>query len=215
MSSFCLPVAFTKSQLQEMGIATVYEYKGLKVEAGKDTEVQFTEHDMNGTEDFTTTAGMPYIVKFTSDGTFSATYSDGMSLSGTAGKSSDGVFNGNYGYITLRNADANNPTLFFYSGSGSNYGKFVPAFSDEEGTHMKSFRGYFDFSKYSSSAKKYIFSLIENNSSTTGINNVNSADKSNYGPIYTVNGQLVSKDGDYNLLPKGIYIQNNHKLVIK
>lgn len=215
MSSFCLPVAFTKSQLKEMGVATVYEYKGLKVEKGKDTEVLFTEHDMSGNDDFSTTAGMPYIVKFTSDGSFSATSSDEMAVSGTAGKSSDGVFNGNYGYTTLRNKDANKPTLFFYSASGSNYGKFVPAFSDKEGTHMKSFRGYFDFSKYTSSAKRYVFSLIEHGSTTTGINNVEGAEKSNHGPIYTVNGQLVSKDGDYSRLPKGIYIQNNHKFVIK
>lgn len=215
MSSFCLPVAFTKSQLKEMGVATVYEYKSLKVETGKDTEVQFTEHDMSGADDFTTTAGVPYIVKFTSDGTFSATYSDGMSVSGTAGKSSDGVFNGNYGYTKLRNADANNPTLFFYSASGSNYGKFVPAFSDKEGTHMKSFRGYFDFSKYTSSAKRYVFSLIGNGSTTTDIKTVEDVAKSNHGPIYSVNGQLVSKDGDYSRLPKGIYIQNNHKFVIK
>ena len=215
MSSFCLPVALTKSQLQTMGVATVYEYKGLKVEKGKDTEVLFTEHDMSGNDDFSTTAGMPYIVKFTSDGSFSATSSDEMTVSGTAGKSNDGVFNGNYGYTTLRNANANNPTLFFYSASGSNYGKFVPAFSDEEGTHMKSFRGYFDFSKNTSSAKRYVFSLIEHGSTTTGINNVEGAEKSNHGPIYTVNGQLVSKDGDYSRLPKGIYIQNNHKFVIK
>ena len=215
MSSFCLPVALTKSQLLTMGVAMVYEYNGLKVEDGKDTEVQFTEHNMSGTEDFTTTAGMPYIVKFTSEGSFSATSSEEMAVSGTAGKSSDGVFNGNYGYTTLRNEDANKPTLFFYSASGSNYGKFVPAFSDAEGTHMKSFRGYFDFSKNTSSAKRYVFSLIEHSSTTTGINNVEGAEKSNHGPIYTVNGQLVSKDGDYSRLPKGIYIQNNHKFVIK
>ncbi len=215
MSSFCLPVALTKSQLKTMGVATVYEYNGLKVEAGKDTEVQFTEHNMSGTEDFTTIAGMPYIVKFTSEGSFSATSSEEMAVSGTAGKSSDGVFNGNYGYTTLRNKDANKPTLFFYSASGSNYGKFTPAFSDAEGTHMKSFRGYFDFSNYTSSAKRYVFSLIEHSSTTTGINNVEGAEKSNHGPIYTVNGQLVSKDGDYSRLPKGIYIQNNHKFVIK
>jgi len=215
MSSFCLPVALTKSQLLTMGVAMVYEYNGLKVEDGKDTEVQFTEHNMSGSDDFTTTAGMPYIVKFTSDGSFSATSSEEMVVSGSAGKSSDGVFNGNYGYTTLRNEDANKPTLFFYSASGSNYGKFVPAFSDEEGTHMKSFRGYFDFSKSTSSAKRYVFSLIEHSSTTTGINNVEGAEKSNHGPIYTVNGQLVSKDGDYSRLPKGIYIQNNHKFVIK
>ncbi len=80
---------------------------------------------------------------------------------------------------------------------------------------MKSFRGYFDFSKNTSSAKRYVFSLIEHGSTTTGINNVEGAEKSNHGPIYTVNGQLVSKDGDYSRLPKGIYIQNNHKFVIK
>ena len=214
MSSICLPVALTKEQLSSMGVSTVYEYASLKVESGKDTEVQFTEHSISGSDDFTTTAGMPYIVKFSKAGRFVADAETSVAK-GDAGTSTDGVFIGSYAFQTLRNANANNPTLFFYSASGSNYGKFVPAFSDEEGTHMKSFRGYFDFSKNTSSAKRYVFSLIEHGSTTTGINNVEGAEKSNHGPIYTVNGQLVSKDGDYSRLPKGIYIQNNHKFVIK
>ena len=214
MSSFCLPVAFTKSQLKEMGVATVYEYKSLKVETGKDTEVQFTEHDMSGTDDFTTTAGMPYIVKFSSAGSFAADAEMAVA-NGNAGTSSDGVFIGSYAFQTLRNSDASNPTLFFYSGSANSLGKFTPAFADKLGTNMKAFRGYFDFSKSASPAKKYVFVLVKGFDQPTGISDINTDVDDSKAPIYNLSGQLVRKDGNRNMLPKGLYIQDNHKFIIK
>ena len=215
MSSICLPVALTKEQLSSMGVSTVYEYASLKVESGKDTEVQFTEHSISGSDDFTTTAGMPYIVKFSKAGRFVADAETSVAK-GDAGTSTDGVFIGSYAFQTLRNSDANNPTLFFYSGSANNLGRFVPAFADKQGTNMKAFRGYFDFSKYkTSAAKKYVFVLINSKDQTTGISDVNSNVANSNAPIYNLSGQLVRKDGNRNMLPKGLYIQDNHKFIIK
>ena len=214
MSSFCLPVALTKDQLSSMGVSTIYEYTGLKVETGKDTEVQFTEHNVSGSDEFTTKAGMPYIVKFSSAGSFAADAEMAVAK-GNAGTSSDGVFIGSYAFQTLRNSDASNPTLFFYSGSANSLGKFTPAFADELGTNMKAFRGYFDFSKYASPAKKYVFVLVKGFDQPTGISDINTDVDDSKAPIYNLSGQLVRKDGNRNMLPKGLYIQDNHKFIIK
>lgn len=208
MSSFCLPVALTKDQLSSMGVSTIYEYTGLKVETGKDTEVQFTEHNVSGSDEFTTKAGMPYIVKFSSAGSFAADAEMAVAK-GNAGTSSDGVFIGSYAFQTLRNSDASNPTLFFYSGSANSLGKFTPAFADELGTNMKAFRGYFDFSKYASPAKKYVFVLVKGFDQPTGISDINTDVDDSKAPIYNLSGQLVRKDGNRNMLPKGLYIQDN------
>lgn len=214
MSSFCLPVALTKDQLSSMGVSTIYEYTGLKVETGKDTEVQFIEHNVSGSDEFTTTAGMPYIVKFSRAGSFAADAEMAVAK-GNAGTSSDGVFIGSYAFQTLRNSDASNPTLFFYSGSANSLGKFTPAFADELGTNMKAFRGYFDFSKYASPAKKYVFVLVKGFDQPTGISDINTDVDDSKAPIYNLSGQLVRKDGNRNMLPKGLYIQDNHKFIIK
>lgn len=214
MSSFCLPVALTKDQLSSMGVSTIYEYTGLKVETGKDTEVQFTEHNVSGSDEFTTKAGMPYIVKFSSAGSFAADAEMAVAK-GNAGTSSDGVFIGSYAFQTLRNSDASNPTLFFYSGSANSLGKFTPAFADELGTNMKAFRGYFDFSKYASPAKKYVFVLVKGFDQPTGISDINTDVDDSKAPIYNLSGQLVRKDGNRNMLPKGLYIQDNNKFIIK
>ena len=81
---------------------------------------------------------------------------------------------------------------------------------------MKAFRGYFDFSKYkTSAAKKYVFVLINSKDQTTGISDVNSNVANSNAPIYNLSGQLVRKDGNRNMLPKGLYIQDNHKFIIK
>lgn len=214
MSSFCLPVALTKDQLSSMGVSTIYEYTGLKVETGKDTEVQFTEHNVSGSDEFTTKAGMPYIVKFSSAGSFAADAEMAVAK-GNAGTSSDGVFIGSYAFQTLRNSDASNPTLFFYSGSANSLGKFTPAFADELGTNMKAFRGYFDFSKYASPAKKYVFVVVKGFDQPTGISDINTDVDDSKAPIYNLSGQLMRKDGNRNMLPKGLYIQDNHKFIIK
>lgn len=41
------------------------------------------------------------------------------------------------------------------------------------------------------------------------------ADPSSVAPIYNLNGQMINKDGDRTGLPKGIYIQNRTKFVVK
>jgi hypothetical protein len=88
-----------------------------------------------------------------------------------------------------------------------------------------SFRCYLDWTGNGSSAKSVVFSAISFGSATddpttTGIGEIKAADIDataiNTGKIYNVNGQVVSNDStDLNSLPKGIYIVNGRKYVVK
>ena len=87
-----------------------------------------------------------------------------------------------------------------------------------------SFRGYLDLTN-GSGAKSIVFSAISFGSAaddptTTGIGEIKAADIDattiNTGKIYNINGQVVSNDStDLNSLPKGIYIVNGKKYVVK
>ena len=51
----------------------------------------------------------------------------------------------------------------------------------------------------------------------TGIDDVTTAeaDALKRGPVYTVDGRMVSRDGDLKKLPKGVYIMGGKKFVVK
>lgn len=93
-----------------------------------------------------------------------------------------------------------------------------------DGHHSNSFRGYLDWTN-GSGAKSVVFSAVSFGSATddpttTGIGEIKAADIDataiNTGKIYNVNGQVVSNDStDLNSLPKGIYIVNGRKYVVK
>lgn len=91
--------------------------------------------------------------------------------------------------------------------------------------NSNSFRGYLDWNGEVSGAKPIVFSAISFGSAiddptTTGIGEIEAADIDattiNTGKIYNINGQVVSNNStDLNSLPKGIYIVNGKKYVVK
>lgn len=56
-----------------------------------------------------------------------------------------------------------------------------------------------------------------NYSTPTGIDDVTTADGDSLkrGPVYTVDGRMVNSDGDLKKLPKGIYIMDGKKFIVK
>lgn len=97
-------------------------------------------------------------------------------------------------------------------------------YTTDEGHNSNSFRGYLDWTN-GSGAKSIVFSAISFGSAaddptTTGIGEIKAADIDattiNTGKIYNINGQVVSNNStDLNSLPKGIYIVNGKKYVVK
>lgn len=81
---------------------------------------------------------------------------------------------------------------------------------------MKAFRAYFDFydvltdkSAGVSNAKISMFF------DTTGISDIKSKTKVDSDAVYNINGQYVGKNIDMNRLPKGVYIINGKKKIVK
>ena len=82
---------------------------------------------------------------------------------------------------------------------------------------MKAFRAYFDFydvltdkSAGESNAKISMFF-----DETTGISDINTKTKVDSDAVYNINGQYVGKNIDLNKLPKGVYIINGKKKIVK
>ena len=82
---------------------------------------------------------------------------------------------------------------------------------------MKAFRAYFDFydkltdkSAGVSNAKISMFF-----DETTGISDIKSKTKVDSDAVYNINGQYVGKNIDMNTLPKGVYIINGKKKIVK
>ena len=82
---------------------------------------------------------------------------------------------------------------------------------------MKAFRAYFDFYEVLTdksagvSNAKISFFVDE----TTGISDINTKTKVDSDAVYNINGQYVGKNVDMNTLPKGVYIINGKKKIVK
>lgn len=59
------------------------------------------------------------------------------------------------------------------------------------------------------------FSIGIGGNGTTGINGVTNGTKATDGKVYNLSGQLINAKGDVKGLPKGIYVKNGKKFVVK
>ena len=50
---------------------------------------------------------------------------------------------------------------------------------------------------------------------TTGISDVVTGEAESHGPLYSVDGRMVNRDGDLTKLPQGVYIRDGKKFVVK
>ena len=83
---------------------------------------------------------------------------------------------------------------------------------------MKAFRAYFDFydvltDKSAGVSNAKISFFVDEN--TNGISDINTKTKVDSEAVYNINGQYVGKNVDLNTLPKGVYIINGQKKIIK
>ena len=82
---------------------------------------------------------------------------------------------------------------------------------------MKAFRAYFDFydvlTDKSAGVSNAKISLFVDD--TTGITDIISKTRVDSEAVYNINGQYVGKNIDMKTLPKGVYIINGQKKIIK
>ncbi len=88
-------------------------------------------------------------------------------------------------------------------------GKFMPTASNAD---LKPFRAFF---KPSGPTNARVFNFVIDNK-TLGIESMASdIEADGHSPIYSISGQMISKDGNRAGLKKGVYIQNNKKFIIR
>ena len=218
-----LPVSFTPAQLK-----TYYgsELKVYKWSSRSDNDLTFALQD----ENTALNANEPYIF-WGAEGSLDTR---GQSAGKTDGKFTIGAitstdhnaaashsgFPGTYAYKKItRYGDSSGAgtadvsqaaeTRFVYSAT-----KGVFSVVSASGTNVKPFRAYFVVPVTDAAASAPQLTLFFDDSIITGIDSVETTAPTS-GDIYTIGGVLVAKDGNMSRLPKGIYIMNGKKFVVK
>lgn len=191
MGTVCLPFALTSAQIAE-GFgenAEVYEYTELK------------ENAMNFKKVTKMEAGKAYLVKTAEDKSSISFTGVNISEDAAAQPSTvDGnyVFTGTFSPYTMKT----DQTEYFLATNGS---LKYPSSSSDNANLLGGYRGYFRLAKDSNA--KICF-----DDEITGIDGID-IDDSEQVRVYNLNGQFVGSS--LNGLPKGVYVANGKKIIIK
>ncbi len=126
-------------------------------------------------------------------------------------------FSGTYEYITVSREDENKTETHY--GFRATEGTFTIA--SESGAKLKPFRAYFTLPMSYAQLKEKLgiaesrtFSIVFDADATTGITQT---EEVRLAPanVYNINGVLMNSVGNLEDLPKGIYIMNGKKFVVK
>jgi len=218
-----LPVAFTPAQLK-----TYYgsDLKVYKFDSRSGNDLTFAQQS-DATE---LNANEPYIF-WDAEGSLDTR---GKTAGKTNGKfhigaitstnhnaaSNHSGFPGTYAYMkVLRYGDADGKgtdvkdnaeeTRFIYSAANG-----VFSVVSANGANLKPFRAYFVIGVTDKANEARQLNIFFDDSIITGIDSVETTAPTS-GDIYTIGGVLVAKDGNMSGLPKGIYIMNGKKYVVK
>ena len=218
-----LPVAFTPEQLKKYYGSNLKVYKWTS-RSGND--LTFEQQDDNtalhanepyifwGAEGSLDTRGK---TAGKTDGKFTIgaiTYTDHQAAATHSG------FPGTYAYKKVKrygDADGNGiddvsnaaETRFIYNAANG-----VFSVVSKNGANLKPFRAYFVIGVTDKAAGARQLNIFFDDSIITGIDSVETTAPTS-GDIYTIGGVLVAKDGNMSGLPKGIYIMNGKKYVVK
>ncbi|MBP3745627.1 MAG: hypothetical protein J6I34_09450, partial [Prevotella sp.] len=219
-----LPIAITPAQLKAYYGSDLKVYKWSSRSGNDLTFAQQSDAtELNANE--------PYIF-WNAEGTFDSR--NGQTAGKTDGKfhigaitstnhnaaSSHSGFPGTYAYMkVLRYGDTSGvgtddvsnaaETRFGYNASSG-----VFSVVSASGANLKPFRAYFVVPVTDAAAGARQLNIFYDDSIITGIDAVESTATTS-GDIYTIGGVLVAKDGNMSRLPKGIYIMNGKKYVVK
>ncbi len=218
-----LPVAFTPAQLKAYYGDNLKVYKWTSTSGNNLT---FEQQDNNTALN----ANEPYIfwgaegsldtrgkTAGKTDGKFTIgaiTYTDHNAASNHSG------FPGTYAYKKLKrygdasgaetdNINEAKETRFIYSAANG-----VFSVVSKNGANLKPFRAYFVIGVTDAAAEARQLNIFFDDSIITGVDSVETTAPTS-GDIYTIGGVLVAKDGNMSGLPKGIYIMNGKKYVVK
>lgn len=228
-STLCLPFALTNQNLVDMGISKVYTFGGMSETTTANVfQVDVTEQDVSSSSSVSTEGGKPYIVQFSEEKStgFTLTGVNTTIVTGDAGQqvSTDGdVFQGVYKLDSIPfnqwDNDGISVRYWTYNGTSSagDLGRFSPARYKDEGTNTicRPFRGYFIVKEANKAKVRSLILSIHNGDRTTDIDAVEFMHGDLTAPVYNLSGQMVQRVGNIGSLPKGVYIQNHKKFVVR
>lgn len=228
-STLCLPFALTNQNLVDMGISKVYTFGGMSETTTANVfQVDVTEQDVSSSSSVSTEGGKPYIVQFSEEKStgFTLTGVNTTVVTGDAGQqvSTDGdVFQGVYKLDSIPfnqwDNDGISVRYWTYNGTSSagDLGRFSPARYKDEGTNTicRPFRGYFIVKEANKAKVRSLILSIHNGDRTTDIDAVEFMHGDLTAPVYNLSGQMVQRVGNIGSLPKGVYIQNHKKFVVR
>ena len=151
------------------------------------------------------------------DGKF---YIGGITSTNHNAASNHSGFPGTYAYMKVKrygdasgaetdNINEAKETRFIYSAANGVFSVVSP-----KGANLKPFRAYFVIGVTDKANEARQLNIFFDDSIITGIDSVETTAPTS-GDIYTIGGVLVAKDGNMSGLPKGIYIMNGKKYVVK
>ena len=193
VSTICLPFDLSADELSSVK-GTVYEFS----------------NESDGTLTFapvsSLSAYVPYVFKASET---CCSFSDFSSKTLTSGDP-ETVTKGDFSFVgTIEDKNLVSTISTLYYGFRASDGVFVKA-GTSNGVNISPYRCYLYTTKAGVQAKSSVFLSNE----TTAIRNLN-VDAVRNNVVYNLNGAIVSTKGITNSLPKGIYIYNNHKIVVK
>lgn len=210
-TTICLPFAMTGEQVAEAFGSDVMlaDYTGWDASYASDDDDDPESITVNFSR-VAVSEGMkanhPYAIKTTQDvsefvvsGVAVSPETEPSVTTGSRRKGTLGSFTGSYV------ADFTVPAQSLYLDGG----KFVYSTGS---TTLKAFHAYFDFQGVTTSYGSDVSNVSSSFGESTGITGISNAEtKQN---VYSIGGVLVSKSGMKNL-PKGIYVSNGKKIVVK
>ncbi|MBQ3741427.1 MAG: hypothetical protein II854_03415 [Prevotella sp.] len=219
-----LPIAITPAQLKAYYGSNLKVYKWSNRSGNDLTFAQQSDNTvLNANEPYIfwnaegTLDSRGGITAGKTDGKF---YIGGITSTNHNAASSHSGFPGTYAYMKVKrygDADGNGiddvskaaETRFGYNASSG-----VFSVVSASGANLKPFRAYFVVPVTDAAAGARQLNIFYDDSIITGIDAVESTATTS-GDIYTIGGVLVAKDGNMSRLPKGIYIMNGKKYVVK
>lgn len=217
-STIFLPYAIPTSQLKAAGFTQLSNINSI---SSVNSEIVLNTWDLTKETltDYTTIAGNGYIVTAgnisgKSYASLEAFYKpeDGISVQkASSGQTSETTgLVGNYVYTVKYQNEGDYMNYSFQNN------QFRPLKTEAQGgATMKPFRAILAVPTSAAvSMFKTSFFYIEDDYVPTDIQTIDMSGEKG-GNIYTIDGRLVRTDGSVNSLPRGIYIQNNKKFVVK
>lgn len=194
-TTLCLPFSMSATELKNVfGVDAIYEFGNISADG---STINFVSKTATAS-----TPGKAFLIKPAKSGRLMQNVGMQNKVVSSTLYTADAL-RGTYSYTTLVNGSD-----LYYLFNAENNGAYTRVSAD--GGDIKPFRAYVSVPA-TANAKPVMAITID---SQTGIGSIIAEPEMN-GKIYTLDGRLAGVGSDINTLRRGVYIQNNKKIIIR